>query len=93
MLRLLFHHLIQFSYHQMVEVGILNDRHVELLDGEIVEMSPETPIHYATAKQGTKYLEQLLLTLLSFLPAGFLWIILLSLHTHQTSSPNSNYRE
>jgi hypothetical protein len=31
-----------------------------LLFGEIVEMSPETPIHYSTAKRGTKYLEELL---------------------------------
>jgi Uma2 family endonuclease len=48
------------DYHQMVEAGILRDRHVELLVGEIVEMSPETPIHYTTAKRGAKYLEELL---------------------------------
>ena len=48
------------DYHQMVEAGILRGRHVELLAGEIVEMSPETPIHYTTAKRGTKYLEELL---------------------------------
>jgi Uma2 family endonuclease len=29
------------EYHQMIAVGILNNRHVELLKGEIVEMSPE----------------------------------------------------
>jgi Uma2 family endonuclease len=49
------------DYHHMVETGILRDRQVELLAGEIVEMSPETPIHYATAKRGAKYLEALLL--------------------------------
>jgi Uma2 family endonuclease len=49
------------DYHRMVETGILRDRHVELLVGEIVEMSPETPIHYNTAKRGAKYLEELLL--------------------------------
>lgn len=48
------------EYHHMIEAGILRDRHVELLGGEIVEMSPETPIHYTTAKRGTKYLEELL---------------------------------
>jgi Uma2 family endonuclease len=48
------------DYHRMVETGILRGRHVELLGGEIVEMSPETPIHYTTAKRGTKYLEELL---------------------------------
>ena len=48
------------DYHHMIEAGILRDRHVELLAGEIVEMSPETPIHYSTAKRGAKYLEELL---------------------------------
>ncbi|MGL4617969.1 Uma2 family endonuclease [Chroococcidiopsis sp.] len=48
------------DYHRMIEAGILRDRHVELLAGEIVEMSPETPIHYSTAKRGAKYLEELL---------------------------------
>ncbi|BAY13274.1 hypothetical protein NIES2098_64690 [Calothrix sp. NIES-2098] len=48
------------DYHRMIEAGILRDRYVELLAGEIVEMSPETPIHYTTAKRGAKYLEELL---------------------------------
>jgi Uma2 family endonuclease len=54
------------EYHRMVEAGILcvhvvtplEYRNVELLEGEIVEMSPETPIHYNTAKRGAKYLVQ-----------------------------------
>jgi Uma2 family endonuclease len=44
----------------MIGAGILSDRLVELLAGEIVEMSPETPMHYSTAKRGVKYLEELL---------------------------------
>jgi Uma2 family endonuclease len=48
------------DYHRMIQAGILQDRRVELLAGEIVEMSPETPIHYSTAKRGAKYLEELL---------------------------------
>lgn len=48
------------DYHQMIEANILVNRRVELIAGEIVEMSPETPIHYNTAKQGAKYLEKLL---------------------------------
>jgi Uma2 family endonuclease len=48
------------EYHRMVEAGILHGRSVELLAGEIVEMSPETPIRYTTAKRGAKYLEELL---------------------------------
>ena len=49
------------DYHRMVKAGILRGRQVELLAGEIVEMSPETPIHYTTAKRGAKYLEEVLL--------------------------------
>jgi len=48
------------DYHRMIEAGILCDRAVELLAGEIIEMSPETPIHYNTARRGAKYLEKLL---------------------------------
>jgi Uma2 family endonuclease len=48
------------DYHRMVEAGILQGRRVELLAGEVVEMSPESPIHYSTAKRGAKYLEELL---------------------------------
>ncbi|NJK67333.1 MAG: Uma2 family endonuclease [Microcoleus sp. CSU_2_2] len=48
------------DYHDMIKAGILRDRRVELLAGEICEMSPETPIHYNTTKRGTKYLEELL---------------------------------
>ena len=48
------------DYHHMIEAGILHGRSVELLTGEIVEMSPETPIHYTTAKRSAKYLEELL---------------------------------
>lgn len=44
------------DYHRMIEAGILRGRRMELLAGEIVEMSPETPIHYSTAKRGAKYL-------------------------------------
>ena len=49
------------DYHLMLQAGILRDRRVELLAGEVVEMSPETPVHYNTAKRGAKYLEELLL--------------------------------
>ena len=48
------------EYHRMLAAGILRDRRVELLGGEIVEMSPETPLHYVTAKRDAKYLETLL---------------------------------
>ncbi len=48
------------EYHAMIAAGILRDRQVELLAGDIIEMSPETPLHYSTAKRGAKYLETLL---------------------------------
>jgi len=39
------------EYHQMIEAGILNDRRVELLRGEIVEMPPEGESHaYGTTE-------------------------------------------
>lgn len=47
------------AYHRMLQAGILRDRRVELLAGEIVEMSRD-PIHYNTAKRGAKHLEELL---------------------------------
>ena len=33
------------DYHAMVEAGVLVDRHVELIHGDIVEMVPEGPEH------------------------------------------------
>jgi len=48
------------DYHRMIEADILGDRQVELLAGDIIEMSPETPLHYTTAKRGASYLERLL---------------------------------
>jgi Uma2 family endonuclease len=48
------------DYHRMIAGGVLCDRNVELLAGNIVDMSPETPIHYSTAKRGAKYLETVL---------------------------------
>ena len=49
----------------MIAAQIFNEQSVELLAGEIVEMSPETPLHYNTAKhntakRGVRYLEELL---------------------------------
>lgn len=33
---------------------------VHMLNSEIVEMSPEKPIHYVTAQEGSAYLQDLL---------------------------------
>ena len=49
------------EYHQMIEAGILNeDDNIELLDGRIVETSPQTPIHAATTQRSDRYLQHLL---------------------------------
>lgn len=48
------------DYHQMVETGLLEDRHVELLGGEIVEMSPEGAPHSSYCGETVKYLRRLL---------------------------------
>lgn len=48
------------DYHCMITAGLLVDRQVELLDGDIVDMAPELPIHRATYRRGAKYLEALL---------------------------------
>jgi Uma2 family endonuclease len=48
------------DYHTMIESGVLRDRKVELIEGEIIEMIPETPIHYNTASQNSNYLRNIL---------------------------------
>ncbi len=46
------------DYHQMIQAGILVDRRVELLNGVIVEMSPEGEPHAYYRRTAAKYLEQ-----------------------------------
>ena len=45
------------DYHAMIETGLLANRHVELLNGLIVEMPPEGPDHADTS---TDALERLI---------------------------------
>jgi len=49
------------DYHQMIAAGILCDRQVELLDGEIIEMSPEGPPHKFYAETLSDYLRSRLI--------------------------------
>ena len=48
------------DYHKMIEVGILSDRRVELILGNIIEMSPEGPLHRFINHTTVKYLRTLL---------------------------------
>ncbi|MCF2149659.1 Uma2 family endonuclease [Desmonostoc muscorum LEGE 12446] len=44
------------DYHRMIEADILAERHVELLSGEIVEMTPESPSHTVYGEGLANYL-------------------------------------
>lgn len=46
------------DYHLMIDSGILNNRRVELLEGEIREMSPESPLHRFVNDQIAEYLRE-----------------------------------
>lgn len=48
------------DYHLMIESGVLNNRSVELIEGEIFEMSPESPLHRFTNDSIAEYLRNLL---------------------------------
>ncbi|MBD2503990.1 Uma2 family endonuclease [Anabaena azotica] len=48
------------EYHQMIAAGILDNRRVELLRGEIVEMSPEGEPHAYFSSEAGEYLINLL---------------------------------
>lgn len=48
------------EYHRMIAAGILDDRRVELLKGEIVEMSAEGEPHAYFSSEAGEYLAQLL---------------------------------
>jgi len=48
------------EYHHMVDSGILEGRHVELLNGEIVEMAPEGEPHAHLSSDAADYIRELL---------------------------------
>ena len=47
-------------YHQAVEAGVMDDWKVELLNGVIVQISPEGPLHYGKIDAVDRYLRKLL---------------------------------
>ncbi|GFE68378.1 hypothetical protein [Chroococcus sp. FPU101] len=53
------HTLAQWTvkdYHKMIDAGILSERHVELIAGDIIEMSPEGSTHRFINYRGVIYL-------------------------------------
>lgn len=48
------------EYHRMIDAGILDDRQVELLNGEIIEMMPESIPHAGLSSDAADYLRELL---------------------------------
>jgi len=48
------------QYHQMIDAGILAGHHVELLNGEIVEMPPEGELHAHLSSEAADYIRELL---------------------------------
>jgi Uma2 family endonuclease len=48
------------QYHQMIEAGLLDDAPVELLNGVIVEISPEGETHAYSSHEAAKYLMRIL---------------------------------
>ncbi|MGK7896614.1 MAG: Uma2 family endonuclease [Xenococcus sp. (in: cyanobacteria)] len=48
------------EYHSMIEAGLLDNRQVELLKGEIVEMPPEGEAHAYFSSEAEDYLRRLL---------------------------------
>ncbi len=48
------------DYHQMIESGLLAERSLELINGEIIEMSPEGIAHSFYCRGTAKYLRSIL---------------------------------
>ncbi|MCG8363835.1 MAG: Uma2 family endonuclease [Pseudanabaenales cyanobacterium] len=47
-------------YHEAIEAGIISDWNVELIEGVITPVSPETPQHWYRGNKTAKYLESIL---------------------------------
>lgn len=48
------------EYHALIDNGFLDHKNVELLNGELIEMAPESPIHRHIMRRGNRYLQNLL---------------------------------
>ena len=47
------------DYHRMIDAGIIKNRQVELINGEIINLSPEEPIHRFINHRAVKYLRSI----------------------------------
>lgn len=47
------------EYHDLIDKGVLDHKKVELLNGELIEMAPESPIHRYIMRRSKSYLNQL----------------------------------
>jgi Uma2 family endonuclease len=48
------------EYHRLIDSGLLDRRRVELIAGEILEMTPESPFHAFVTDSAAEYLQTLL---------------------------------
>lgn len=46
------------EYHNLINSGLLANKNVELLEGELIEMSPESPLHSYITRTGSQYLRE-----------------------------------
>jgi len=46
------------DYHNLIDNGVLASKNVELLDGELVEMPPESPLHTYVTLNGANYFRE-----------------------------------
>lgn len=44
------------DHHKMIDAGILGDRHVEFILGDIIDLSPEKSLHRYSNHNAVKYL-------------------------------------
>lgn len=86
------------DYHDLIDKGLLAHKNVELLEGELIEMPPESPLHSYVTESGVEYLRRLLkglalvkeahpVTLINSEPQPDMAIVKLPSHQYKTRHP------